>query len=172
MQKNFDIDTLEIYLNWNEYYSAFRLTIMSDYSESPRKQQLWVNENSLTKELENFWKSIKTKKLIYCSTSFDEIDWYDSMTDIYETPIAYIQRGLKKARLKHRSHGSIPKDWSFGLRCEFKASSTIGPIMEVLSKALGYKLDEKMKKEITKAFRPFLQKKVRNANYSNYNEDW
>ena len=167
MHKKFDIDSLEIYLNWNEDYSEFRLTIMSDYTGSQRKSQLWVNDKALAKEVEDFWKSIKTKKLVYTSASFDEIDWYDNMTDIYETPIAYIQRGLKKARLKYRSHGSIPKEWSFGLRCAFNATNAIGPIMEVVKTALSYKLTPSMEKEMTKAFRPFLQKKVRSANYYN-----
>lgn len=56
---------------------TIRLEISSDYSGSSRKSQLYVNEERLAKQVEDFWKGIKTKKLQKLQLSFDEIDWYD-----------------------------------------------------------------------------------------------
>ena len=94
------------------------------------------------------------------SVSFDEQDWYDSMTNIYETPIIRIERGLKKAKIGSQDHGSIPKEWGVDLYCTFADTTTNTPILEVVKSALGSYFDVKAEKEFIKALKPLLQKKV------------
>lgn len=145
------------------------LSIGSDYSQSQHKGQLYVNGKRLAETVESFWKSIKTKKLQYLSVGFDEIDWYDSMTDIYTTPYVHIERGLKKARISEREHGSIPKDWSFNLTAKFADTTTVTPILEVVKSALGSYFTPEMEKEFKKVIKPVLQKKTTYCNV--YGED-
>ena len=140
------------------------LTISSDYSGSDRKSQLYVNGERLATTLESFWKGIKTKKLLLANVSFSEIDWYDDMCDVYETPSITIKRGLKKAKVSHQEHGSIPKDWSVDLFCVFADTTTNTPILEVVKSALGGLFDAEFEKKFIKELKPFLQKK---ENYIN-----
>ena len=99
------------------------------------------------------------------SVSFSEIDWYDDMTDIYETPIVRIERGLKRAKVSHQDHGSIPKDWSADLYCTFADTTTNTPILEVVKSALGSFFDSEAEKKFIKDLKPFLQKKKTNAGW-------
>ena len=140
------------------------LTISSDYSGSDRKSQLYVNGERLATTLESFWKGIKTKKLFLVNVSFSEIDWYDDMCDVYETPSITIKRGLKKAKVGYQEHGSIPKDWSVELICIFADTTTNTPILEVVKSALGGFFDAEFEKKFIKELRPFLQKKVNHIN--------
>ena len=140
------------------------LTISSDYSGSSRKSELYVNEERLATALESFWKGIKTKKLFLANVSFSEIDWYDDMCDVYETPSITIKRGLKKARISHEEHGSIPKDWSVDLICMFEDTTTNTPILEVVKSALGGLFDDYLEKKFVKELKPFLQKKTNHIN--------
>jgi hypothetical protein len=146
--------------------------ISSDFSGSERKSRLYVNEKRIAEQVERFWKSIKTKKLVILSVSFGECDYYDNIVDVYETPVVSIRRGLKKARIGSKSHGCIPKEWSFDLTCRFKDTSTSTPILEVVKAALGSFFTEKHEKELKKALKPFLQKKVMYANWEIEDEDY
>jgi hypothetical protein len=142
-----------------------RLSISSDFSGSSRKSRLYVNEERISSDVESFWKGIKTKKLLSMSVSFSEIDWYDDMTDVYETPIIRIERGLKRAKVRHKDHGSIPKDWSVDVYFAFNDTTTNTPILEVIKSALGSYFDATAEKEFTKALKPFLQKKTAQASW-------
>jgi hypothetical protein len=137
-----------------------RLCVSSDFSGSQRKSKLYVNEERLSNDVESFWKNTKTKKLLGMSVSFGEIDWYDNMTNMYETPIVKIERGLKRARVSHRDHGSIPKDWSVDVDFTFADTTTNTPIMEVVKGALGSYFNSEAEKKFTKELKPFLQKKI------------
>jgi hypothetical protein len=142
---------------------TIKLEISSDYSGSSRKSQLYVNEERIAKAVEDFWKSIKTKKLLKLQVSFDEIDWYDDEVDVYETPRFNIQRGLKKVKVAHRTHGSVPKDWSVDLVCIFADTTTNTPILEVVKSAVGNFLTSDLEKQFVKELKPFLQKKTNYA---------
>ncbi len=166
MQNNFNSEYVEISVGRNNVDNGIRLEISSDYSRSDRKSQLYVNEKSLALEVEKFWKSIKTKKLIAMNVSFGEIDWYDDEVDVYTTPSITIKRGLKKARISESTHGSIPKDWSFDFVAVFNDTTTITPILEVVKATLGSWVNEKFVKDFRKAMKPFLQKKSLYANYT------
>jgi hypothetical protein len=161
----FTQDTLSVHVNRLSTDNKIRVNISSDYSGSDRKSQLYVNGKRLAEEVETFWKSIKTKKLLSMSVSFNEIDWYDNMTDIYETPIIRIERGLKKAKIGSQDHGSIPKEWGVDLYCTFADTTTNTPILEVVKSALGSYFDAKAEKEFIKALKPLLQKKVTSARW-------
>jgi hypothetical protein len=164
MKNNFTTQCLNINLARVDD-NEINLGISSDFSGSERKSRLYVNEKRIAEQIERFWKSIKTKKLIILSVSFGECDYYDNMTDVYETPVVSIKRGLKKARIGSQSHGCIPKEWSFDMSCRFKDTTTSTPILEVVKQALGSKFTEKHEKELKKALKLFLQKKVRYANW-------
>ena len=143
---------------------TIKLEIGSDYSGSSRKSQLYVNEERIAKAVEDFWKSIKTKKLQKLQVSFDEIDWYDDEVDVYSTPVVGIQRGLKRAKITDQTHGSVPKDWGVVLNCVFLDTTTNTPILEVVKSALGGKFTSDLEKQFVKELKPFLQKKAKYAN--------
>lgn len=147
-----------------------RLTISSDYSGSNRKSRLWVDGKQLIPYVETAWRTIRTRKLQDLTLHFDEIDYYDNMTDIYETPIVSIGRGQRKARISNKQHGVIPKEWSINLIAEFEDTRTKTPIMEVIKQVLGYKFTPEMVKKLTKEMTPFLQKKVQYCGFYNDND--
>jgi hypothetical protein len=125
-----------------------------------------VNEKNIAETVEKTWKSIKTKKMLSLNTWFGEIDWYDNMTDIYETPMVNIKRGLKRAKIAHKEHGSIPKDWSFNVGIVFSDTTTNTPVLEVLNKVLYSLFTKEIEKEFVKAIKPFLRKEKSNVSYS------
>jgi hypothetical protein len=100
---------------------------------------------------------------------FDEIDWYDDEVDVYQTPIVAIERGLKRAKVSERNHGSIPKDWSINVRMKFDDTTTNTPILEVLEKLLVHRFPTQAKVEIIKKMKPFLRKEENYVGY--YNSD-
>lgn len=170
MRNYFTKDCLEISVERRADENKLVLHMSSDFSGS-HKSQLYVNEKRLAEELERLWKSIKTKKLLKLSSYFDEIDWYDDEVDVYTTPIARIERGLKKARLFEKTHGSIPKDWSIIVTAVFADTSANTPIMEVIKATLSSLFDAKLEKEFVKKLRPVLQKKTKYVSVSKEYED-
>ena len=99
------------------------------------------------------------------SVSFSEIDWYDDMTDVYETPIIRMERGLKKARIGYNDHGSIPKDWSVDVYFTFSDTTKNTPILEVVKSALGSYFNSEAEKKFTKDLKAVLQKKSQGASW-------
>ena len=168
MNSQFTKDCLQINLGRNSD-NTISVEVSSDYAFSSRKSQLFVNEDKLRNIVEQFWKSIRTKKLLSMRVYFDEIDWYDDEVDVYQTPIIAIERGLKKAKVSERNHGSIPKDWSINVRMKFDDTTTNTPILEVLEKLLVHKFPTQAKVEIIKKMKPFLRKEEKYVGY--YNSD-
>ena len=164
MKNNFTKDYLNISIRRSNANADISMTISSETGMC-HKSQLYVNEKRLAEDLEMFWKSIKTKKVRTMSANYGQVDYYDNMNDVYETPSISIQRGLKKARIGSDSHGCVPKDWTFDLNCRFKDTSTSTPILEVVKSALGSYFTEKHEKELKKALKPFLQKKEQYASW-------
>lgn len=164
MQNLFTSNCLDISV-MRDQDSTLRLRISSDFSGSNRKSQLWVNEDRLAKDVETFWKSVKTKKLLAAQIRFSEIDWYDDMTDMYETPFISIKRGLKRAKIGSDSHGSIPKDWSIDFAAKIADTTTISPIIEVVKAVLGRHFNSDVEKDFTKKLRLVLQRKANSANF-------
>ena len=157
MKENFTKSCLEINVSRNSD-NTISVEVGSDYSRSPRKSQLFVNEQGLSAQVEQFWKSIKTKKLLAMRVNFEEIDWYDDEVDVYETPIIKIERGLKRAKVTHRNHGSVPKDWGITAYFKFADTTTNTPILEVVESLLGNILSTDIKVEFCKKLKPFLRK--------------
>jgi hypothetical protein len=170
MNSNFTKDCLQINLGRNSD-NTISVEVSSDYAYSSRKSQLYANSDKLRNEVEQFWKSIKTKKLLSMRVGFDEIDWYDDEVDVYQTPIIRIERGLKRAKLSERNHGSVPKDWSIDARFKFDDTTTNTPILEVLEKLLVHKFPTQAKIKIIKDLKPFLRKEVKSVNYYNNQSD-
>lgn len=160
MKRLFTTDCLHIGLaRMND--EKIRLDINSDFSGSSRKSRLWVDEKRLATEVEDTWRSIKTRKLQDFRLYFDEIDYYDNMTDVYETPVISMSRGQRKCRISSREHGSIPKDWSVNVVAVFEDTRTKGPIVEVIKQVLGTHFDTELEKNLAKNMTAFLQKKVK-----------
>lgn len=170
MNSNFTKDCLQINLGRN-IDDTISIEVSSDYAHSSRKSQLFVNEDKLRHLVEQFWKSIRTKKLLSMRVYFDEIDWYDDEVDVYQTPIIGIDRGLKKAKVINKNHGSVPKDWSVVAKFKFDDTTTNTPILEVLEKLLVHKFPTDAKVEIIKKMKPFLRKEVKYVNYYNNESD-
>ena len=170
MNSQFTKDCLEINLGRNSD-NTISIEVSSDYAFSSRKSQLYVNEDKLRNEVEQFWKSIRTKKLLSMRVYFDEIDWYDDEVDVYQTPIFNIERGLKRAKVVTRNHGSVPKDWSIVAKFKFDDTTTNTPILEVVEKLLMHKFPTNAKVEIIKKMKPFLRKEEKYVSYYNSNDD-
>ncbi len=134
---------------------TIKLEISSDFKGSSRKSELRINEERLSKEVEDFWKATKTKKIQKLRVYFDEIDWYDDEVDVYQTPIVTIERGLKRAKVSHRNHGSVPKDWGVIMTCVFLDTTTNTPIIEVVKSALGSLYTSDVEKQFVKELKPF-----------------
>ena len=169
MNRNFVEDCLT--LSVERRNSDLVLLIESDFAGRCHKSQLYVDDKRLAGQLEELWKSIKTKKLLRMHVGFSEIDYYDNMTDMYEVPSASIERGLKRARIGSSEHGAIPKDWSICLSSRIADTTTVGPIIEVCKKTLGSRLfTPAVEKAFVKKLRPVLQKKTNYANFYNEND--
>jgi hypothetical protein len=171
MRNYFTNDCLTISVERRKEENKLILHIGSDYSGGCHKSQLHVNEKRLAEKLEELWKSIKTKKLLKLSAYFNELDYYDNEVDVYTTPIARIERGLKRARLFESTHGAIPKDWEFIVTSVFADTSTNTPIIEVIKRTLGSLFTLNLEKEFVKKLRPVLQKKTNYMSFSKEYED-
>ena len=159
MNTYFTKECLEVSLE-RDRENNLRLSISSDFGNSRyRKQQLYACGKKLATAVEEMWKAIKSKKLQSLHVGFGEVDWYDNMTDMYDTPTAYIKRGKRKAEIGSREHGSIPKDWSINLSARILDTTTINPILDVIKKALGYSVFKENEKLLVSKLRPVLQKK-------------
>ena len=159
MYNYFTKECLEITLERNKDNNLI-LSISSDYGDGRyHKSQLYTDKKRLAESLQQLWKSVKSKKLQAVHIGFGEQDHYDDMTDMYETPTAYIKRGKRIATIGSREHGSIPKDWSVDLSARILDTKAINPVLEVIKNAIGLNLYKPMEKDLIKALRPVLQKK-------------
>jgi hypothetical protein len=157
MEHLFKRDTIDFDLNRRE--NVIHLSISADYSQSDRKSQLYVNGKRLAEQLESTWKRITTTKLKSIRLSFYEIDWYDDMTDIYNTPIVSIKKGLRKAKIDTNEHGSIPKEWGVQVDCKFEDLQTKKPILDTIKEILGSKFTTEMEKDFVKKYNPIIANK-------------
>jgi hypothetical protein len=155
MKNYFTDECLEISLRRNE--NKLILTMSSDYSRSNHKGQLYVNDEAMAEDVLRLWKSINTKKLVRVHASFDEIDWYDDEVDVYETPVIIMERGLRKAKIGSRNHGSIPKDWTIDVSMVFLDLQTKKPILDCIKATLGSLFTTDMEKNFVKRYNPIIK---------------
>jgi len=167
MKQYFISNGLSIGVHRDSSTNELILRINSEYSQTNHKGTIHPSETKLAEALEKLWKSIKTKKLQSMFVGFDHIDWYDDEVDVYETPTASIKRGLKKAKISDRSHGSIPKDWEFELTARFSDTSTSTPIMETVKQTIGSFFTPELEKKFKKQLTPVLQKKTNSCSVEN-----
>jgi hypothetical protein len=164
----FTKNCLQINLSRNED-NTISIEISSDFANSQKKSQLYVNEDNIRFQVEQFWKSIRTKKLLFLQMYFSEIDSYNSSDIVYKTPTFSIARGLKKVVLERKAHNNIPKDWSIVVKIHFADTLTYLPIFEVLEKMLVHKFTTNAKVEVVKKLKSFLRKEIKEVNYYNAN---
>lgn len=141
------------------------LTVSGDYRYSERKSRLHVNEDRIKSDVLSLWKSLKSKKIKRLHTCFDEIDWYDNMTDMYITPVVIMERGKKLPVVIDRTHGSIPKEWSFNVSVELDNVKQKNVIFDILYQLLGRIFSENVQKEFQKELKLFLQGKKESVFY-------
>ncbi len=171
MKENFTSSSLEVNVSRCDD-NTIRVEVGSDFAFSSRKSRLYVNDDKLRSQVEQFWKSIKTKKLLSMRVNFDPIDWYDDEVDVYETPIISIKRGLKKGVVNSRRHGSVPKDWGITATFSFADTTTNTPILEVIETLLGHKFPTQGKAQFIKDLKPLLRKETKYATfYNDANDD-
>lgn len=167
IKNNFISNGLSIRVARDRNTNDLNIGISSEYSGTEHKGQLYVQAKILARQVEDLWKSIKTKKLLSMRVCFDEIDWYDDMTDVYETPAVSIKRGLRKAVISSHEHGSIPKDWEFDFYAKVSDTTTSTPIMEVVKKTLGSYFTPELEKKFKKELKSVLQKKKEHCSVEN-----
>jgi hypothetical protein len=155
MRSYFTNECLQINLRRNE--NKLILSINSDYSRSNHKGQIYVDEQRMAEDVLQLWKSIKTKKLLRVHASFDEIDWYDSEVNVYETPVIIMERGLRKAKIGSQNHGSIPKDWSVDVSMVFLDLQTKKPILDCIKATIGSLFTTELEKQFIKEYNPIIK---------------
>lgn len=155
MRSYFTNECLQINLRRNE--NKLILSINSDYSRSNHKGQIYVDEQRMAEDVLQLWKSIKTKKLLRVHASFDEIDWYDSEVNVYQTPVIIMERGLRKAKIGSQNHGSVPKDWSVDVSMVFLDLQTKKPILDCIKATIGSLFTTELEKQFIKEYNPIIK---------------
>ncbi len=139
--------------------NIIQMLIRSDYRNSLRKDKIYFGEKKIDEiqnELKERWKATKTKKLKSAVFYFEEIDWYDNLTDIYSTPMFSIRRGKQKPQVTYQSHGAIPKEWGATLCFTIETTSKITPLMEIVDKFFNVGFNKEERKKLKKMFRYVL----------------
>lgn len=128
------------------------VSISSDYAHSERKGRLFTNPTTLATMMEQEWEKLKTitRKITKFSLYFDEIDWYDSHCNVYDTPVIILEKGKTKAKISSQEHGSIPKDWSVNVKMIFEGVKQKKVILESIKCVLGYYYSKEIEKVIEK----------------------
>ena len=184
MYRNFDKRTATIYLTKGnikipkrdgtfENTDGIIISIVSDFGNKGfHKSQLSINEKLFSVDVKNVWDSVKdtSNKIVELSVYFDEIDYYDNMTNVYTTPIVSIKKGQRIVHIEEKEHGSIPKDWEITLTAKFENLQRIAPIITLIEKVLGPNFTTAIKNDFEKATRELLQGKVNNLTFNLSNE--
>jgi hypothetical protein len=125
---------------------------------------------SVRKKFEQAWehmrKTLKLSKLTKMYLSFGEIDYYDGMVDMYETPTLLLEKGKRVAKIGSNDHSSIPKDWEANLSLTFSGIKQKAQILAAIKYLTAGKLQEKEMKKLDKV-NDVLSGKVRSVNASN-----
>lgn len=118
-----------------------------------RKEQLFVNEKNAENKFTNILDKVKKfSKFQKMSLNYNEIDYYDNMVDVYETPYIHFTKGKgkRKPTVSYSQHGCIPKDWSECFTLFLSDPKTIQPI-EIFLKEFNISLNAKQIKDLRKA---------------------
>ena len=88
------------------------------------------------------------------SLSYNEIDYYDNIVDVYETPYIFFNKGKgkRKPTVSSTEHGCIPKDWSEISNLKLENPKTIKPI-EIFLSNFNITLTRKQVMEVRKAMK-------------------
>jgi hypothetical protein len=146
----FEGDYTRIDVEKNEIGGNIVISITDDLADH-RKERIYINEDSLSTDLERFWDRVKrvSSKIKSIGIGFSEIDWYDNMTNIYNVPSFGISRGKRKVTVSHYETGSIPKAWEARIVGAFKPGRVKKPYMEFVNGILFLSADKR--KEVEKA---------------------
>ena len=120
-----------------------------------RKSQLRVTSKKAEDRFSNLLKKVKVfSKFDGLSLSYNEIDHYDNIVDVYETPYIFFNKGKgkRKATVSATEHGCIPKDWSETFSLKLENPKTIKPI-EIFLSNFNITLTRKQVMEVRKAMK-------------------
>jgi hypothetical protein len=157
----------------SELVDGINVYITSDLpNQNCHKSQLYINQKAFANEVDACWRSVKeiSNKIISLQVHFEEVDYYDNMTNMYSTPVFQIKKGQRVVHINEREHGSIPKDWEIALNAKFENCQRVAPITGLIEKVLGPYFTTAMANDFEKAIRPLLQGKVNSVNYNLSNE--
>lgn len=120
-----------------------------------RKSKLHISDKNAETRFGKILTKVKSfSKFKKLSLSYNEIDYYDDLIDIYETPYINYTKGVgkRKPTIAHCEHGSIPKDWEECFILALDNPKTIKPV-EVFLKQFNISLKTKQLKEVRKAMK-------------------
>lgn len=138
-------------ININRSNGIVRIDVVVDLNN--RKSQLHISKKLAETNYNKVLNKVKIfSKFNALSLCYNEIDYYDNLVDIYETPyIHFIKgKGKRKPTISSQEHGCIPKDWSQTFTLSLNDPKTIKPI-EIFLLEFGIKLSKKQIKEVRKA---------------------
>jgi hypothetical protein len=140
-------------LNVNKSNGVVRISVEMELDA--RKEQLYINEKTAESKFINILDKVKKfSKFEKMTLHYDEIDYYDNMVDVYETPYIHFTKGKgkRKPTISHTEHGCIPKDWSECYTLFLNDPKTIQPI-EVFLSEFNISLNPKQMRELRKAIK-------------------
>ncbi len=123
--------------------------------ENNRKSELHISDKRAEEKFNKVLTKVKAfSKFKRLSLSYNEMDYYDNMIDVYETPYINYTKGAgkRKPTISHCEHGCIPKEWEECFSLTLDNPKTIKPI-EVFLNHFNITLTSKQLKEIRKAMK-------------------
>jgi len=140
-------------LNVSRNKSVVRVSVEVELNN--RKSTLHISDKKAEEKFTNLLETVKTfSKFKKLSLSYNELDYYDNMVDVYDTPYIHFEKGTgkRKPTIDHQEHGAIPKDWSENFDLFLEDPKTMKPI-EIFLEYFNIKLTPKQEKEIRKAMK-------------------
>lgn len=138
-------------INISRYNGIVKIDV--DVELNNRKSKLHITKKSAELTYNNVMDKVKIFSTFNgLSLCYNEIDYYDNLTDVYETPyIHFIKgKGKRKPTISSQEHGCIPKDWSETFSLLLDNPKTIKPI-EIFLSEFNISLDTKQLKDVRKA---------------------
>ncbi len=163
-------ELLQVSVNKRHGGVGFQIHISNDFP-GYRKSRLFINEKAFATRVESIWQRLKKNcsRLEKIQVAFSEEDYYDNMTDMYETPVFSIEKGSRKAKIDHHDHGSIPKEWSLNISLLFGDIKIKTQLLKALNEAIPnwqIHLGENNVKKFTKELNNLMGGKVHYAGFS------
>ena len=140
-------------LSVNKSNGLVRVDVTIDLDN--RKSTLRITDKKAEERFNKILTKVKAfSKFTNLSLTYNEIDYYDNIVDVYHTPYIHFKKGdnKRKPTVSHCEHGCIPKNWEECFALGLEDPKTIKPI-EVFLSQFNIKLNGKQLKEVRKAMK-------------------